>query len=288
MDASNPSEVPGLDAESRRKAGNSRGGKNHCTVNRPHRQTHGSYETPNGRTWFQLKADYESGAFSVMDLHKLYMVSRQTIMYRAKKEGWVMSTAPSIAKALPDLVEAMAGANDSDSVEALTAAIEGRPLDAAALVKEKAAHGTARKARIIHDHRDFVGRYRKLFTKTADFLDMYSEGRMPFGFVRTKEMVDGKEREVVLNFSLFSRQTGFIDAVDKIGGVLDRLIKLERSAHGIEDFDGDGRKRGPGGVDPVSAYRNRSTDELSQDLSSLIQSLSSNVRMSPVREPSGV
>jgi hypothetical protein len=237
-------------------------------------------------SWFQLKSDYESGAFTVMDLHKLYGVSRQTIMYRAKNDGWVMSTAPSIAKALPGLVEALDGAKDSESVETLTAALEGRPVDASALAKEKSAHGAARKARVIHDYRDFVARYRKLFSKTADFLEGYAEGRMPFAFVRTKETVDGKEREVVLNFSLFSRQTGFMDAVDKVGGVLDRLIKLERSAHGIEDFDGDGRKRGGvGGVDPVSAYRNRSTDELTRDLSLLVDSLQSNVRMAPVRVP---
>ena len=257
-----------------------RGGKNRVGKKGPHRQKHGSLETPNGGSWLRIRADYETGAFTANDLAQLYGVNPKTVRYRIAKDGWVRSVGPTVSRALPGLVAEVAdGLLDSETIESAVAAAEGRPIDADAVLLEKGQAIARRKAGVIRDHREMALRLRSLFNKSVDHLEDYCGGKLRRSYVRG---VNSKGEEMILSFSLFSRQTGLIEAVDKTGAILERVIRIERQVHGLETVDGDGRDRGDRGSDPSSLFRGRTTEELETDLSTLIESLRSPARLTPV------
>lgn len=289
MDTSESTPVDPHVAETAAKLAQARhhGGRNRTGKKGPHAQKRGSMKLPNGGSWARLKADYETGAFTVSDLAHLYGVPKSTVKFRAVKGGWVKSAAPEIAKALPGLAQvANGGLADEDTIEALVATAEGRAPDPDAVVKEQANSVARRKALILRDHRDLLTRYRKLFMAGAEVLDEYSQGRMKVSFVKG---TNAKGEEMVLAFSMFSRQSGFIDAVDKLGGVLERVVKMERQSYGLEEVDGDGnplKPKGSSSSDPLSSMRTKSTEELESELLSLVSDLRQQDRVTPI--PSGV
>lgn len=252
----------------------SRGGKQKIRKNQKHAQKRGSLTTPTGASWLQLRKDWETGAFTVADLAHAYGVNAKTIRYRMQTEAWPdRPLGPTVARALPGLVEASLpdGAKDSETIEATIAILEGRSADPDEVLKEKGAAVARRKALVLRDHREFTARYRGLFLAAVECLEDYSNGVIRRSFVRGKN-ADGSE--VVLSFNLFSRQSGFIDVVDKVGGVLERTIRLERLANGLEGFDGTGERRPGAGESgaPMDLYRGKTNDELASMLTTMVAS----------------
>lgn len=214
--------------------------------------------------------------FTVADLAHAYGVNRKTLEYRMRRDVWgPRPTGPIAAKALPGLVEALSpdGVKDEETIEATIAVLEGREVDPDALAQEKGKSQASRKAIILRDHRDFTKRYRGLLLTAMGCLEDYGNGKLRQSFVRGT----GPEgNEVILSFNLFSRQSGFIDVVDKVGGILERTIKLERLSHGLESVDGTGAPRAPGAGDGAAplgaALRGKTNDELDAMLSTMLSS----------------
>ena len=292
MDAPQSEPIDLIDLQSQESAAKlsesrANGGRNRVGKKGPSRQKKGSLELPNGGSWLRVRADFESGAFTIADLAHMYGIPKSTIRARSLRDNWVKSLAPEVSRALPGLAQiANGGIRDEDTIEAVIAQAEGRPVDSDAIVKEQASTVARRKAGVLRDHRDLLQRYRLLFVRGAEVLEEYSQGRMKVSFVRGTNV---KGEEMVLSFSMFSRQSGFIDAVDKLGGVLERVVKMERQSYGLEEVDGDGnplKMKGPASSDPLGGMRLKSTEELESDLLALVSDLRQHDRVTPV--PAGV
>ena len=274
-------EIRRQEARQRKLDGQREGGRNKVQSGRKHSQKRGSIETPSGGSWLRLKDDWLTGAFGLNDLAQMYGVSRKTIEYRMKKEEWgERPTAPLVARILPGLMDSVADGAipTSETVEAIIAMAEGREIDPDAVALEKAGGTAKRKAGILRDHREMATTYRTLFRKGAEYLERYASGEASVSFVKGKTP-DGKE--IYSSFLLFSRQHGFLDAVDRVGLILERVIKLERQTYGLEDVDGDGKKRS-GPVGPGSGFQTLSDEELRQKHDELMRSLASPSRVTPL------
>lgn len=261
------------------------GGRRKCQKGQK-RQGYGSLVTPSGGSWLRMREDWLTGAFGVNDLAQMYGVARKTVEYRMKKEGWgERPTAPLVTKLLPAMMDAAAGGvpPTSETVEAIIAVAEGRPIDQDALALEKAGGLARRKAGILRDHREMASNYRELFKRGADFLGEYAQGRASVAFVEGKNP-EGKP--IYMVFNLFSRQHGFLDAVDRVGQILERVIRLERETYGLDDVDGDGRKKSLGSGGIGSGYGTLSDEELRQKHDELMRSLATPSRVTPL--PSGL
>lgn len=277
-----PDEMHRREAKERKQEGRRAGGRNKCQKGQ-RRQGYGSLETPSGGSWLRMREDWLTGAFGLNDLAQMYGVPRKTIEYRMKKEAWGdRPVAPSVSKILPGLMASVAdGAPPtSETVEAIIAMAEGREIDPDAVALEKAGGIAKRKAGILRDHREMATAYRTLFRKGAEFLEKYASGEASVSFVRGKTP-DG--REIYTSFLLFSRQHGFLDAVDRVGMILERVIKLERQTYGLEDVDGDGKKRSGGGaLGPGAGFQSLSDEELRQRHDALMRSLATPSRVTPL------
>lgn len=266
------------------REGKSRGGKMQSTA-RVHRQKRGSAMTPSGTSWLQVRRDWETGAFSeraLADAHGIHVATLRARMRRKGDEWPPRPTAALVSAALPGLMDAVPGDADPDAatIESITAQIEGRPADSDAALKERAKASAQRKALVLRNHRDLADRYQRLATSTLELLANYSQGKLPRAFV---EAVDHEGKKVLLPFHLLSKQHGLMDGVDKCGTILAKAIQLQRLTHGLEEVDGDGNpkpKSGSGaGANP---FVQLTDDELRHEFVSLIDSLRSTTRMTPI------
>lgn len=267
----------------------SRGGKQQMSRG-VHRQVHGSAKTPLGSTWLQVRRDWESGAFSqraLADAHSIPIATLRSRMAASANAGDPWGSRPIadlVSKALPGLMDATTPGVDpsAGTIESIIAQTEGRPVDPDAVANERAGGVAQRKAIILRGHRSMADRYQKLVNRTMDLLEEYVGGSMPFAFVRSK---DAQGNPIVVPFHLLSKQHGFMDGVERAGSIMERTIKLQRMAHGLDGVDGDGNqiKPGSGGVNP---YAGLSDDELKVKVLQLASSLTLPSRVTPV--PSGL
>ena len=239
---------------------------------------------PSGLPWAVVKADWLTGAFSVNGLAQAHNIDRGTLMYRMKNDTppWPpRPTAAIVQESLSSAVLDACGQAEADSVEAVTAALEGRIPDADRVAAERASAEAKRKAVIIRDHRDLADRYGKLASKTLKLLENYADGRFDISFVVGKNSTGDA---VAYPFHLFSKQHGLIDGVGRIGTVLEMAITLQRAANGLEQVDGDGnpKRSGSSGGAGSLVDRTRSDEELIQTAHDLIASLNAPLRVSPV------
>jgi hypothetical protein len=250
-------------------------------VSKPRRQVRGSEFLPTGQPWSQVKADWLTGAFTMRGLAEAYNIALPTLNGRMKREGW---PAPEIrgmvARALPGLVDGSSAdplaAPDSNTVEALTAIVEGRPIDHRAAAQERASTQAKSKAAILRAHRDASSRYMLLAVRVLDLLEEYSQGRLPFAFVLGKGQ-DGAP--VAMSFNLLSKQHGLMDGVDKLGTILGKAIELERHANALQNVDGDGNAMKK---DAQNLVASMTDDELASEIAKLNLSLSRQGRETPI------
>ena len=241
--------------------------------------------TPFGTLWSQVRADWETGAFSQGALAAAHGIDKGTLRNRMRLEGWPeRPVADLVQKALPGLVEAASVTDpDSDKVEVLLAAAEGRVVDPDALAEEKASGIAQRKALVLRNHRQASDRYYALALHAVKHLEDYAGGSMTVSFVRARG-ADGNE--FTLPFHLLSKQHGFMDGVQKVGVVLEQAIKLQRHSHGLEQVDGNGQQRKPSAAGALGGLSSKTDDELTRTVSELMSDLRSSGRETPV--PPGV
>lgn len=260
-----------------------RGGRNQPSKGK-NKQAYGGMTTPSGTSWLQVRSDWLTGAFTERGLADAHGVPIATLRSRMHKKSDPWGPRPlqhSISRALPGLVDALpdgGGSASMDTIEAITAQIEGRAVDSDAVHVERASSAAQRKAAILRNHRDMANAYTKLANLSVKLLTDYAEGSLPCSYVKSTD-ADGKL--IHLPFYLLSKQHGLMDGVDKVGSIVSKAVNLQRLAHGLEDVDGDGNQRKPG-AGAVNQYANLTDDELATKLSQLTESLSAPRRLTPV------
>lgn len=264
------------------REGKSRGGKMQPSVRSPHRQKRGSALTPLGTSWLQVRADWESGAFSERALADAHGIHVATMRARMQREGWpARPMRHLVSQALPGLVDAIPGETDPDlaTIESITAQIEGRPADSETMLKERAKASAQRKALVLRNHRYLADAYQKLASSGLTLLIDYANGSLPRAFVKAK---NEKGEEVTVPFHLLSKQHGLMDGIDKAGTILAKAIQLQRMVHGLEAVDGDGNPLPKAGSVSASPFTQLTDGELRSEFQKLVESLQSASRVTPI------
>lgn len=260
-----------------------RGGKTQPSRGKS-RQSYGAATTASGTSWLQVRSDWESGAFTERGLADAHGVHIATLRSRMRRKGDEWGPRPlqgMVSRALPGLVDALPSGRDasSETIEAIIAQAEGRPVDAAALSAERVNASVQRKAVTLRSHREMADSYARLAQTTLKLLTDYAAGNLPCAYVRSK---DHEGKDIIIPFHLLSKQHGLMDGVDKVGSILGRAFALQRSAHGLEDVDGDGNPKKPNGAGVANPYSRLTDEELVAKLGALSTALASPSRLTPV------
>ena len=257
-----------------------RGAKQSSHKGHSHAQERGSALTPLGTTWLQVRRDWETGAFTLRGLADAHSVPVGTLRYRMAKEVWGdRPIAPAVQAALPGLVEDPSPRDSS--VETVLAAIEGRAPDPDVTHKERASNVAQRKAVVLRGHRQISDQLQVLYSKSVKLLDRYMDGELPFSFVKTK---NERGEDMYLPFRLVSAQHGLFDGLDKVAKIAERLINIQRKAHGLEGVDGDGNPIKPNGSGATNILAGLREDEILTKVDGLMTALKAPTRLTPVPE----
>lgn len=179
--------------------------------------------------WEAVELHYRSGIRSLKDMGAEYGVSDAGIIKRAKRDGWTRNLAAKI-KAKAEAKVSAAAVSAEVSVQRV--ANEQQVVEANADLQY----------RVRIEHRQDIGRTRVLFRSLLTELEAETQD---VGLFKTLgELLDtsgpdatGTWRKDKLN-ELYTKvigQVGRIDGAKKLTEMLEKLVKLERQAFGIED-----------------------------------------------------
>ena len=186
--------------------------------------------------WTAVEMQYRAGIRSLKDMGAEYGVSDAGIIKRAKRDGWTRNLAAKIKAKTEAKVSAAAV---SAVVSEQRAANEQQVVEANAELQYK--------VRI--EHRQDIGRTRSLFRALLGEIELET-GSLEL-FQSLGELLDtsgpdqtGTWRKDKLNelYQKIISSIGRIDGAKKLTEMLEKLVKLERQAFGIED--GEGEKSG--------------------------------------------
>jgi hypothetical protein len=186
--------------------------------------------------WEAVELHYRAGIRSLKDMGAEYGVSDAGILKRAKRDGWTRNLKAKIqAKAEAKVSAAAVSAQVSEQ----KAANETQVIEANADLQY----------RIRLEHRSDIGRTRSLFRALLGEIEAETDHLALFQALG--ELLDtsgpdqtGTWRQDKLNdlYKKVISATGRIDGAKKLTEMLEKLVKLERQAFGIED--GESEKSG--------------------------------------------
>lgn len=181
--------------------------------------------------WEAIKAHYSAGIRSLMDIGKEFGVSDAGIIKRAKKDGWTKDLKARIKSKAEAKVSAAAV---SEVVSVARAANEQVVVEA----------NSELQYRIRMGHRQDIGRTRSLFSKIMDELEAMTDNRELFarlGILLDESGEDANGRMVKDTLNEIYRKVismpGRVDAAKKLTETLEKVVKMEREAFGIDDND---------------------------------------------------
>jgi len=189
--------------------------------------------------WDGVEIHYRAGVRSLKDIGAEYGVSDAGIIKRAKRDKWTRDLKAKIKAKAEAKVSAAAV---SEVVSEQKAATEKTVIEANAEMQ----------FRIRMEHRTDIGRNRKLFQALLGELEDSTnpEGKRlleELMDLMTKPDEDADEEELKEAGKRFARMralfsktldmSGRIDSAKKLTEMLERLIKMEREAFGIDDTE---------------------------------------------------
>lgn len=183
--------------------------------------------------WHELEPHYRAGIRSLKELGTEYGVSDAAIIKHAKKHGWSRNL---LAK-----IQTKADAKVSASVVSAQVSAK-KALTERAVVEANVDLQVA----IRLGHRKDIARGRKLFTALMDELELTSDNKVLFAQLAELMRDDGSEDDASqgkldrLNeiYRKVISMPGRVDAHKKLVETLEKLVRMEREAFGI-DKEGD-------------------------------------------------
>ena len=181
--------------------------------------------------WDAVKTQYGLGTRSLMDIGKEFGVSDAGIIKRAKKDGWTKDLGAKVRAKADAKVSAAAV---SAEVSVARAANEQTVVEANSELQYK----------IRIAHRTDIARGRKLFQKLMDELESTTDNKALFdqlGELLDTSGPDENGRMVVDKLNEIYRKvigmTGRVDSAKKLVEILEKVVKMEREAFGIDSED---------------------------------------------------
>lgn len=179
--------------------------------------------------WELIERHYRAGILSLREIAKECGVTEGAIRKRAKKDGWARDLTGKIQQRADDLVRKEAVRTPSTQ---LTPASEKEVVEANAELQY----------RIRMAHRQDIGRTRSLFAKLMDEVESQSDNLEIFE--KLGELLDESgtnERGTWVNDKLNEiyrkviSTPGRVDSAKKLTEILEKVVKLERQAFGLDD-----------------------------------------------------
>lgn len=176
--------------------------------------------------WQLIKDEYRTGRFSLQQLSDRHGPDKASISRRARKEGWEKDLTEQVRQRTREKVSRAAlpeAAREHYEVES-----DGEPLDDETLVEQAADENAA----LVRAHRGHLSHWRELSERYVEMLTQQVKSE-------TIHVVDrgGNFREIDTPLDYVGKCMSYGTQA------LDRLIKLERQAYGIDQDDGsDGLK----------------------------------------------
>jgi hypothetical protein len=182
--------------------------------------------------WTKIEADYRAGVKSMRLIADEHGITHGAINKRAKRDGWTR-----------DLSEKIRAAADAKVSKAAVSSAGIQAKSPAQVVTENAVIEAEAdiQFRIRMGHRQDIGRTRKLFSQllgelelTTDNLDLFAQ----LGELLDESGPDerGNWRKDKLNeiYRAVVSTTGRIDGAKKLTEILEKVVRLEREAFGID------------------------------------------------------
>ncbi|MEO8296336.1 MAG: hypothetical protein ABI574_00870 [Burkholderiales bacterium] len=188
--------------------------------------------------WEAIEPHYRANIRSLKDIGKEYHVSDAGIIKHARKNGWTRDLNAKIQAKADAKVSAAAV---SAEVSAQRAANEQTIVEANAEVQY----------RIRMEHRQDIGRARGLFAALLGEIEAVTVDRQSFDDVLEliAKIVRASDDDPVVQAQMETLRSGVsklvgvagrIDNAKKLTEMLERLVKMEREAFGINSDKGDG------------------------------------------------
>lgn len=173
--------------------------------------------------WEAIERDYRTGRFTVRELEAKHGPNNGNIARRAKKEGWTQDLTSAVRKAtnaalVSELVQQECSSAQQNAAVAVLAAAEVNK-------------------QVILGHRKMAGGALKLVAELM--AELCAIGTSAQDLERLAEVAGGDDPDEMLKVirkvtSVHSRTS----SIKTLADALDKLVKIERAAFGIDDADG--------------------------------------------------
>lgn len=158
--------------------------------------------------WPRIRAEYETGAYTLRALAERHGVKHTTIHQRIKREGWTQDPSSEVKRLRnAKLAQLDASEQDVDSVR--------RP------VAEAAAE---RQVDVIASHRRLTKRLRATVERVLDLVHLYLHGN-------EEQRI---EAMVVLKLGSGDSLTGHLNSLST---TIERIVRIERDSYGLSEAD---------------------------------------------------
>jgi hypothetical protein len=158
--------------------------------------------------WPRIRAEYETGAYTLRALAERHGVKHTTIHQRIKREGWTQDPSSEVKRLRnAKLAQLDASEQDVDSVR--------RP------VAEAAAE---RQVDVIASHRRLTKRLRGTVERVLDLVHLYLHGN-------EEQRI---EAMVILKLGSGDSLTGHLNSLST---TIERIVRIERDSYGLSEAD---------------------------------------------------
>lgn len=158
--------------------------------------------------WPRIRAEYQTGAYTLRALAERHGVKHTTIHQRIKREGWTQDPSSEVKRLRnAKLAQLDASEQDVDSVR--------RP------VAEAAAE---RQVDVIASHRRLTKRLRATVERVLDLVHLYLHGN-------EEQRI---EAMVVLKLGSGDSLTGHLNSLST---TIERIVRIERDSYGLSEAD---------------------------------------------------
>jgi hypothetical protein len=176
--------------------------------------------------WESIEREYRLGHTSMRQLSARFDVQTSVISRRAKKHGWVQDKREAV-KALSEAQLLLSNAREA-TIRATTPTV--------AEIEQAATSRT----KVVLAHRDSAARQRALMEKLLAEVEALTDDPSLFEWLAELRAGDSEASSGVqdrLN-EAYQRVIGLpgrVESAKKLAEILERLVKIERQAHGIDE-----------------------------------------------------
>lgn len=168
--------------------------------------------------WPRIRAEFETGAYSLRALAERHGVKHTTIHNRLKREGWTQDPTSEVRR-LRNAKLAQLDANEQQTERLST---NGQDMDA--VRRPVAVEAAERQVEVIASHRKLTKRLRSTVERVLDLIEQYLNG-------------DEEQRAQAMGVLKLGGGDSLTSHLSTLAGTIDRVVRMERDSYGLSDAE---------------------------------------------------